>query len=248
MTEDTSREALADTAPYFAGLSKQLMSDQDVVATLDRICDRALEVVPAADFCAITVRRRRGRLETLAWTDEAALDCDRLQYALEEGPCISSAIEDEPFLVRSTGHDDRWPKWGPRVAEHGVHSLVSVQLSAETLDPDRDPLGAINLYARKVDAFAAEDVERALVFGVHAANALSMSHLVSGLAEAVESRHQIGVAQGLLMNRYGLDLDQAFEALQRFSSNSNVKLRDVARLVIEAGELPANYEDVSSQT
>lgn len=245
MKKDASREALPDTAPYFADLSQQLMSDQDVTATLQRICERALEVVPVADFCAITVRRRRGRLETIAHTDEIALECDHLQYSLDQGPCISSAVESEPYLVRSTAHDPRWPEWGPRVAELGIHSLISVQLSAETLDPDRDPLGAINLYARKVDTFTSGDLGRAVVFGIHAANALATSHLVTGLAEAVENRHQIGVAQGVLMHRYQLDPDQAFEALQRFSSNSNVKLRDVARLVMEQGELPANYEVVT---
>lgn len=242
MTGDTSDDLQIDTGPYFAELSQQLMSDHDVAATMQRICERALEVVPVADFCAITVRRRRGRLETLAHTDMVALECDHLQYSLNEGPCISSALEDEPFLVRSTADDRRWPAWGPEVAALGVHSLISVQLSAETLDPDRDPLGAINVYAREVDRFTRSDLERVLVYAIHAANALATSHLVTGLTEAVDSRHQIGMAQGVLMSRYRLDAEQALEALQRYSSHSNVKMREVAASVVEQGELPATYD------
>ncbi|WP_067438885.1 GAF and ANTAR domain-containing protein [Nocardioides jensenii] len=237
----------SDTGPYFAELSQFLMSDHDVAATLERICTRSLEVVPAAAFCAITVRRRRGRLETLAHTDDTALRCDELQYELDEGPCIASALEDAPFLVLSTSDDQRWPRWGPKVADLGVHSLISVQLSAAALDPDRDPLGAINLYAKQVDTFTQEDLQRLIVYGVHAGNALANAHLVTTLGEAVERRHEIGVAQGIMLQRYGLDQDQAFETLQRYSSHANVKLRDVAALVIEQGGLPASYDDVGGE-
>lgn len=233
-----------DPAGYFAGLSQDLVSDHEVLATLNRICHNALLVVPTSSFCGITVRRRRGRLETLAHTDELALRCDELQYDLDEGPCVSSVEDDKPFLIRSTAHDHRWPRWGPKVADLGVHSLVSAQLSAATLDPDRDPLGAINIYAREADAFDAADVERLHVYGVHAGNALAMAHMVTTLQEAVEGRHEIGLAQGILMSRYGLDREQAFESLRRYSNHANVKLREVAGLVIHLGELPATYDVV----
>lgn len=240
-----SEASADDTGPYFAELSQALMSDQDVQRTLDRICARALEVVPAVDFAGITVRRRRGRMETLAHTDDVALKCDHLQYELGEGPCVSSALHDEPYLVRSTGHDARWPTWGPAVAALGVHSIISIQLSASMLDADRGPLGAINLYSWSMDGFADTDLQRALVYAVHASHALATAHLVTNLGEAIESRHEIGVAQGVLMQRYGLTADQAFESLQRYSSHSNVKLRDVASLVTEQGGLPSTYDEIA---
>lgn len=233
-----------DPAAFFARLSQALVTDHDVEATLQRICASALEVVPAAEFCAITVRRRRGRLDTLAHTDELALRGDELQYALGEGPCMSSAVEGEPFLVRSTAHDDRWPAWGPAAAKIGMHSLVCAQLSAASLDPDREPLGAVNIYGRTTDLFSEADAERLRLFGVHAGNALAIAQLVSGLQEAVDGRHEIGLAQGVLMSRYDLDRDQAFESMRRYSSHANVKLRDVASLVVDEGELPATYDAV----
>lgn len=240
------REYLDDPAGYFAGLSKELVSDHDVQATLDRICRHALSVVPTSAFCALTVRRRRGRLDTLSHTDELALRCDELQYDLDEGPCVSSVEDDKPNLIRSTALDPRWPRWGPKVADLGVHSLVSAQLSAATLDPDRDPLGAINIYGREPDAFDDADVARLHVYGVHAGNALAKAHMVTTLQEAVEARHEIGLAQGILMNRYGLDREQSFESLRRYSNHANVKLREVALLVIDLRELPATYDVVES--
>ncbi len=234
-----------DTGPWFAELSQDLMSDPDVAKTLDKVCRSSLAIVPAADFAAITVRQRRGKLETQAYTDQAALRCDELQYSLGEGPCMDAALEDESFLVVSTGDDSRWPRWGPAVAELGVHSLIGVQLPAAVIDPDHDPLGAVNIYARRINAFNESDLARAKVFAVHAGNALTAARQVSTLSQAVEARHQVGVAQGVLMRRYGIGLDQTFELLQRYSSHTNVKLRDVAAIVVEQGQLPISYEEFS---
>lgn len=241
------REYLDDPAGFFADLSQQLVADHDVMATLDRICRTALLVVPNGSFCGLTVRRRRGRLETLAHTDELALRCDELQYDLDEGPCVSSVEDDTANLVRSTEHDERWPRWGPKVADLGVHSIVSAQMSAASIDPDREPLGAINVYGRTTDEFDDADVRRLHVYGVHAGHALSMAHMVTTLHEGIESRHEIGVAQGILISRYGVDRNQAFESLRRYSSHANVKLREVAALVIDTGQLPASY-DVGNAT
>ncbi|NHC46331.1 ANTAR domain-containing protein [Motilibacter aurantiacus] len=51
---------------------------------------------------------------------------------------------------------------------------------------------------------------------------------LSGLRDALASRHVIGLAQGILMERHGLDADQAFRMLVELSSHTNTKLRDVA--------------------
>jgi AmiR/NasT family two-component response regulator len=50
---------------------------------------------------------------------------------------------------------------------------------------------------------------------------------------ALASRATIGIAKGVLMYRYGLDDKQAFAYLSRVSQGRNIKLRDVARQVID---------------
>jgi AmiR/NasT family two-component response regulator len=52
------------------------------------------------------------------------------------------------------------------------------------------------------------------------------------LRGALESRQTIGVALGMVMLRFGLDLDRAFEYLSRRSQTENVKLRLVAEQVV----------------
>ena len=137
------------------------------------------------------------------------------------------------YATHDTSTDSRWPRWGPKVAEHGVGSVLSIQLATE-----QETLGALNMYAHQVHAFTPDDVDVALIFAAHATNALRAARLVTGLQTAVQSRHLIGVAQGILMNRYELTLEQSFEVMRRFSSQANVKLRDLAAAVIEQRRLP----------
>jgi GAF domain-containing protein len=220
------------SASYFAELSRDLFAAPHEEPTLDVVVARALEVVGAAQHASVSMRRGRST-ETIAATSALAEDCDRLQYALGEGPCVDAAMEQEPFVSGDLAHDRRWPSWGPRAAETGVASVLSVQLST----PD-EVLGALNLYAESTGAFDPDDVDVAVVFTTHAANALGAARLVTGLRTAMESRHLIGVAQGILIHSYGLDLDRSFELLRRYSSHSNTKLRDVAQYVVAHGRLP----------
>jgi AmiR/NasT family two-component response regulator len=56
---------------------------------------------------------------------------------------------------------------------------------------------------------------------------------VEGLQAALASRHMIGMAQGILMLRYGVDETKAFAFLSRTSQQENVKLREVAQRIVQ---------------
>ena len=55
---------------------------------------------------------------------------------------------------------------------------------------------------------------------------------VDDLHVALETRHTIGLAQGLLMARYDLTTEQAFDYLRRSSQDGNVKLRRLADRIV----------------
>lgn len=234
-----------DDAASFAALSQDLIAE-DEQATLRRICVRALEVVPGAELCGVTVRARRGRLHTPASTDDLAVWADDLQYELGEGPCVDAALEGESFLVPSIADDPRWPAWTAKVSDAGLGSLVSVQLPAPGSHVHRERVGALNIYARAAHRLDGADLERARVFGVHAGTAFATARTVDGLREAVAGRHAIGLAQGIVMARYGLDADRAFDLLTRYANAGGVKVRVVAADVVERGDLPPAAETPSA--
>ncbi len=223
-----------DSLAVFAALAAELQQEPDEALTSRAIVTRMRDLVPEADQVSLTIRTSRGGHRTLASSDPAAEEADALQYALGEGPCLE--IADTGGWLRSgdVGSDSRWPVWGPRAASVGVRSLLSVAVT----DPE-GPLGALNLYSGEAGAFADRDVvDIALVYAVHATTALSSARRASTLQTAVSSRHVIGMAQGIAMERYGIDQHQSFELLRRLSSTTNVKLRDVAAQIVQTRAIP----------
>lgn len=220
-------------AAYFAQVAEDLLADPGEV-TFERVARRAVEVVPAADHCGITLRQRRGRAETVAATDDLVVAVDAAQYSLREGPCLDAAFETESCVAQDLHADDRWPRWSAVATDHGIRSVLAIRLHGA----DRT-LGALNLYAERSGSFDADTVDTALIYASHAAEALSKARLVTDLEAALESRHVIGMAQGVLAVRYDVSYETAFTILQRYSNDANIKLRDVARLVLDTRELPA---------
>ncbi len=230
MPDRSDAELLAELSAHLRGVRS------DPPLTASRIVEGALEVVLEAGHASLTVRRRRGRFSTLAATSDLAEAADEAQYALHEGPCVEACESAGWFRSGEVGTDPRWPRWGPRAAGLGVHSLLSVQLLHQA-----GPIGALNLYAESPGGFAdREVVHLASLYATHAALALAAAEQLSGLETALTSRHTIGLAQGVLMERYSLTPDQAFALLQRMSSTANVKLREVAEdVVARRAEVPA---------
>jgi AmiR/NasT family two-component response regulator len=77
-----------------------------------------------------------------------------------------------------------------------------------------------------------------LIFARHAALALSGAMNEAELNVALDSRKLVGQAQGILMERYGLDEARAFAVLRRYSQDHNLKLRRVAEYLVSHRRLP----------
>jgi hypothetical protein len=72
---------------------------------------------------------------------------------------------------------------------------------------------------------------------------------IAQLRDALARRQQIGVATGLLAQRFGITPDHAWSLMVRLSQNGHVKVRDIAQVVVDAhcGRLePAEAEILSS--
>jgi GAF domain-containing protein len=176
------------------------------------------------DAASISVLHRDGRVETLAGTDPLVFTLDQAQYDLEEGPCLE-ALRGEPFhRVDDMPQEHRWPRYAKAALAEGVCSQMAVELYAD----DRS-IGGLNLYSRHSHAFDEDTRHTAWLFATHAALAMGRTRQTQELNEALISRKVIGQAIGIVMHRFELDEDRAFEFLVRVSRNSNKKLRDVAR-------------------
>ncbi|MDO9457314.1 GAF and ANTAR domain-containing protein [Nocardioides sp.] len=223
----------ANDSSAFADLASALQAEPDASLTATTIVLRMADLVADADEVSLTIQTRAGHA-TLAASGTMAAAADEQQYALGEGPCVETSDRGAWIRSGNVGGDPRWPRWGPEARELGVASMLAVRL----LSNDQ-PYGALNLYSRSPGKFADHDVvDLALIYGTHAATALSAAQLATNLQTAIGSRHTIGMAQGIVMERYGLTQHQSFELMRRLSSSSSTKLRDVAAYIVENRELP----------
>ncbi|HEX6515665.1 MAG TPA: GAF and ANTAR domain-containing protein [Nocardioidaceae bacterium] len=219
-------------AELFAKIARLLDAEPNVASTLEQITEQARQAL-ACDYAGVTLRHSGNNLETAAPTDEIVVRGDDLQYKLGEGPCVQAIWSHEAFLSEDLEHDPRWPSWGPRAAALGLRSALAVRLFSH-----ERTYGALNLYGGSPRQFTPSDLETAQVFAAHAALALATAHQMEHLVKAIDARNLIGQAQGILMQRFDIDANRAFDVLRRYSSDRNVKLRDIAQEVIDnRGEL-----------
>lgn len=201
-------------------------------AAMEAVTGTVVELGLAAG-AGITERMGREGYHSLAATDERVATVDDLQFRLNEGPAVLTCVERDLLITGDSVEGGRWPRWGPAAAHHGFHAVVSVNLhfSGSTL-------GAINLYSESPRQFTAADLDVARLVGAHASIVLSRYRSDTNLWQAITARHRIGLAQGILMERFHVDADKAFAVLRRLSQHQNIKLSQIAEHVIATGQLP----------
>ena len=214
-------------ASVFADIALLLEQVPSHEQTLDQVALLAQETL-ACDFASITLRRGGGRLETVASTHPDVEKADARQYELEEGPCYQPVQAEGDFISLDVSHDERWPRWGPEASRLGLNSLLGIRLQT-----NRETFGALNLYHREPRAYDDDDIAVAKIYAAHASVALAASSNNDNLSRAIDTRHVIGQAQGILMERFDLDDRRAFAVLRRLSQDSNVKLRQVAQSIVD---------------
>lgn len=202
-------------------------------ARLQRGVDLVVELVDGCDHAGVTVAAKAG-VWTAAATDDVVRDGDTLQYSLSEGPCLDTVRFEHTVISHDLISDRRWPTWAPRVvADLGVHAMMSLLLYVE-----QDTLGALNLYADQLGAWDSDAIAISHALADQLAVAVDDAREIENRRRAMIGRTTIGQAQGILMERYGIDAERAFDYLRRVSQDTNRKLIAVAEEVVSTRQLP----------
>lgn len=225
-------DAEAASESQLAEAARKVAGNSEVQAALQSVVDLAVTSCGCTG-ASVTLVRADGGVETTASSGGLVEQADQLQYSLEEGPCLHAAENGGAYLIVDSRNDARWPRWGPAVADLGLGSVLSVHLFT-----DARVLGALNLYYESKDDFSSDEVEVARVVAAHASVALAKLRSERDLWRAIDSRHLIGQAQGMLMERFKLSSEKSFSVLRRYSQQHNVKLHEVAGELVRTGRLP----------
>lgn len=222
---------MTDQAGQFGDLALNLHDLIGVPATVEGVLEFAIEVLHYDHASVMLIHRKRA--ETFAATDPLVTVADQLQIDLGEGPSLRAITGHENVLVKDTATDPRWPKWAPTAAANGIRSALAIRLFTA-----QSTSGVLNLVSSQPFVFREGELETAELLALHASIAVASARLEASLNQAIDSRKEVGQAVGRLMERHGLNAVAAFAVLRRYSQDRNQRLRDVARVVIDTGNLP----------
>lgn len=222
LVPDAVQDSLAALSCYFVG-------DRSMGETLTRVCEAAVDAIPAASLAGISMTVD-ARVGTYVCTDARVEEIDRGQYESGEGPCLDAFRTGVVHSVASTTTSSDYPAFCALARKHGIGSVLSLPLRAGS-----EVAGALNVYARREGAFGEAEQEAGELLASHAAFVLINSRaywdartLSDNLAQAMASRAEIEQAKGIIMGSTGVSADAAFELLKQQSQHLNRKLRDVA--------------------
>lgn len=216
-----------DLARSLGDLALAMESKLDVESVLRTITAGAVAIVPGVRWAGISLIQGRV-IQARVPTDPLVAKIDELQSELDEGPCITALRECHTVHIDDMSQETRWPRFAAAALKLGVRTSLSFQLFVLN-----DNLGSLNLYGEKASVFDEDSIFYGEILAQHAAVAMAGSKAVEQMQRAIASRDAIGQAKGIIMERFHIDAVQAFALLTRLSQDSNTKLVDLAKNVID---------------
>jgi GAF domain-containing protein len=208
----------------------QRHADSDIPLALDEIAAGAAQLIPGAQYAAITVTGDDGAVATPASTHRYPEILDDVQYEGHVGPSVDAARDRVIVRIDDLTQDGRWPQYRVNALERTpIRSVLVFPLTART-----HALGALGVYSDRAHAFDDAAFAVAQAYATHASLAWDAVRRKEQFQAALATRDIIGQAKGMIMERYGCDSDHAFDLLKRLSQETNTRLRDLARQLVEA--------------
>lgn len=227
-------ERLAET---FVELADTLVADFDPLGLL-RVLAAGIEELLDVTAVALLLSLSPQQL-TAAGNCGRTQELELLQVRTGEGPGVDCVRTGAPVveveLRRTAG---RWPRFAAAACAAGyaaVHALPmrlrSEVIGSATLLRDRSgPLSAEEV------RIATSIVDVATIGLVQERTIRARETLATQLQNALSSRIVIEQAKGILAERFGVSMGEAFDTLRRHARSHNLRLPDAARAVIEGAE------------
>jgi hypothetical protein len=216
-------------------LADTLVDDFDVLELLTLLTGRCVEVI-GVSAAGLMLAGPEGDLRVVASSSEEMRLVELFELQSAEGPCLDCYRTGLAVTNESLGATDRrWPRFAPVALGAGFRSVSAMPMRLRGL-----VIGALNLFRADEDALDEPDVSAAQSLADVATIAILQSraaveaHLViEQLSEALDGRVTIEQAKGVLAERAGVSLEQAFSRLRKHARDHNLRLLDVAQAVID---------------
>lgn len=217
-------------------LADTLVDDFDVVDTLTTLTDRCLEAFGIRAAGLMLAAPIGAELRVMASSSTTMRDLELYELQSHEGPCLDCYRTGERVvaadLEAATG---RWPTFVPEALAAGFGSVQAIPMRLRGT-----VIGALNLFGAEVGAMSDAELAAAQAFADIATIAILQHQAAADLQtvnqqlnHALNSRVVIEQAKGMLAERSGLGVDEAFGQLRGYARRNNLRLVEVAQGVID---------------
>lgn len=228
------RDGETDVVRALVEFSQGLADKASVKAVFEALADRCTELLEVSGVGVLVVEE--GELTVTTTNSELGDAVEGLEVELRQGPCVDSVRTGRAVFAPDLGAvTDDYPEFAPRAIEAGARSIHALPLtgrgevvgSLNIVDSEAGELSASALAAAQVLA----DVAVAYIFAVRINE--EQTELADQLQKALDTRVAIEQAKGVLVERHGESLREAFERLRRHARSNNVTVRQAAADVVE---------------
>jgi transcriptional regulator with GAF, ATPase, and Fis domain len=226
-------ELLSDT---FVDLADTMVADFDVIDFLHMLTDRSVRLL-SASAAGVLLADPRGQLRVAAASSEAVELVELFQIQNDQGPCLDCFNTGKPVTAAAlAGPDQQWPRFAAAATRAGFGAVHALPMRLR-----EQVIGALNLFSIETSRFG-PDVLRigqaladvATIGLLQERNVRRAETMAEQLQAALNSRVVIEQAKGRIAERLGLDMDRAFVLLRDHARNTNQRLTDVARQLIDS--------------
>ncbi len=224
-------ERLAST---FVELADSLIDDYDVIELLQLLTERCVELL-GVDAAGLVLADPRGSLQVAAASSEQVRLVELFGLQNDEGPCRECYLTGRMVGTTLSGADaDRWPRFTSEAAEAGftIVRAVPLRLRSQTI-------GALNLFWGGPTDVRPDDLRVAQALADVATIAILQERLTRNretvaaqLQAALDSRIVIEQAKGVIAERRGIDVGEAFALLRSVARSAGRRLSEVAADVV----------------
>lgn len=217
-------------------LADTLVSDYDVLDYLDLLLERGTEVL-GADAGGVLLTDRADQLQLLTSTGEQSRAVELFELQEQDGPCLDAYRQVRMVIDEDLAASTRWPQLGPVAVEQGFRAVFAFPMRLRAT-----VVGVLAVFRRAPGAIEGGHLDAAQAFadmatiGILQERAVGDARALAGhLQLALSSRVVIEQAKGILAERAGLDMDEAYRALRRHARHTNAVLREVAAALVAGG-------------
>ena len=233
----------------FVELADTLVGDFDVTDLLTLVAERCVEVLDV-DAAGLMLANGDGRLRVVASSSEAMRVLELFELEAEEGPCVDAFRTGSPAVNADLqALKSRWPRFSSEAIAAGFYAADALPLRLRGVI-----IGALNMFRHDTGPMDEADIKVAQALAdiatiailQHRA-ALEAGKVTGQLQHALDSRVVIEQAKGMIAERLGLPMEQAFSTMRGYARSRNLRLGDVASDVVSGALPPASLDSPRSQ-